>query len=252
MNIEKSEYKPEQKNTKCVLITGGSRGIGAACVKKFSRCGYRVAFIYNHSDREAGALSEEYGALAIKADISDSSKASEAVKKANEQLGCIDILINNAGVSSFSLFDEISDAEWHRILGTNLDGTFFVTREAAKIMIRQKYGRIINIGSVWGRCGSSCEVHYSASKAGIRGMTMALAKELGPSGITVNCVEPGVIDTEMNAALDRETVKELVDCTPLNRIGKPEDIADAVFFLAGDTASFITGQCLGVDGGFSL
>lgn len=252
MNIEKSEYKPEQKNTKCVLITGGSRGIGAACVKKFSRCGYRVAFIYNHSDREADALSEEYGALAIKADISDSSKASEAVKKANELLGCIDILINNAGVSSFSLFDEISDAEWHRILGTNLDGTFFVTREAAKIMIRQKYGRIINIGSVWGRCGASCEVHYSASKAGIRGMTMALAKELGPSGITVNCIEPGVIDTEMNSALNRETVKELVDCTPLNRIGKPEDIADAAFFLAGDGASFITGQCLGVDGGFSL
>lgn len=250
--IEKSEYKTEQNNMKCVLITGGSRGIGAACVKKFSRSGYRVAFIYNHSDREADALSAEYGALAIQADISDSLKASEAVKKANELLGCIDILINNAGVSSFSLFDEISDTEWRRILGTNLDGTFFVTREAAKIMIRQKYGRIINIGSVWGRCGSSCEVHYSASKAGIRGMTMALAKELGPSGITVNCIEPGVIDTEMNSALNRETVKELVDCTPLNRIGKPEDIADAVFFLAGDGASFITGQCLGVDGGFSL
>lgn len=251
-NIEKSEYKTEQNNMKCVLITGGSRGIGAACVKKFSRSGYRVAFIYNRSDCEADALSAEYGALAIKADISDSLKASEAVKKANELLGCIEILINNAGVSSFSLFDEISDTEWRRILGTNLDGTFFVTREAAKIMIRQKYGRIINIGSVWGRCGSSCEVHYSASKAGIRGMTMALAKELGPSGITVNCVEPGVIDTEMNAALGRETVKELADCTPLNRIGKPEDIADAVFFLAGDNASFITGQCLGVDGGFSL
>lgn len=252
MNIEKSEYNPEQKNTKCVLITGGSRGIGAACVKKFSDCGYRVAFIYNRSDHKAAALSEKYGAFAIKADISDSRKASDAVKKAIELLGCIDILINNAGVSSFSLFDEISDAEWHRILGTNLDGTFFVTREASKNMIKQKYGRIINIGSVWGRCGSSCEVHYSASKAAIRGMTMALAKELGPSGITVNCVEPGVIDTEMNATLDRETINELVDGTPLNRIGKPEDIADAVFFLAGDNASFITGQCLGVDGGFSL
>lgn len=252
MNIDKSEYKSEQNDAKCVLITGGSRGIGAACVKKFSRCGYRVAFIYNHSDHEAAALSAEYSAFAIKADISDSCKASEAVKKANELLGSIGILVNNAGVSSFSLFDKISDAEWHRILGTNLDGTFFVTREATKFMIKQKYGRIINIGSVWGRCGASCEVHYSASKAAIRGMTMALAKELGPSGIAVNCIEPGVIDTEMNAALDQETIKELVECTPLNRIGKPMDIADAVFFLAGDNASFITGQCIGVDGGFSL
>lgn len=235
-----------------VLITGGARGIGEACVRLFSELGYSVAFIYKNSDQKARALEHECGAKAIKADVSDSVSVKIAVELACDILGGIDILINNAGVSSSALFDEISNAEWERIVDTNLSGTFYTSREVSKLMIRQKYGRIINIGSVWGRCGASCEVHYSASKAGVRGLTMALAKELGPSGITVNCVEPGVIMTDMNACHSKETLDQLVDETPVCRIGTPYDVARVVAFLADKESSFITGQCVGVDGGFSL
>ena len=138
------------------------------------------------------------------------------------------------------------------MIDTNLSGAFYVARNASKYMIDNKFGRIINVGSMWGKTGAACEVHYSAAKAGLRGMTMALAKELGPSGITVNCVEPGVIDTEMNAALDESTRKELSDSTPICRIGKAKEVADVVCFLASEGASFITGQIIGVDGGFAI
>ena len=138
------------------------------------------------------------------------------------------------------------------MLDTNLSGAFYTSREVSRVMVAQKRGFIVNIGSMWGKVGASCEVHYSAAKAGLRGMTMALAKELGPSGVTVNCVEPGVIDTEMNAALDEDTRRALCDETPLCRIGKPVDVAQTVLFLCSDAASFITGQCIGVDGGFAV
>ena len=164
----------------------------------------------------------------------------------------VDVLVNCAGVAQIKLFTELTDADWDRMISTDLSGSFYTCRAAAREMVKAHYGRMVNIGSVWGRVGASCEVHYSAAKAGIRGLTMALAKELGPSGITVNCVEPGVIDTEMNAILDEETRRTLAEETPLCRIGSTGDIADAVFFLASDRASFITGQCLGVDGGFGL
>lgn len=235
-----------------VLITGGTRGIGEACVRLFSELGYRVAFIYKNSEEQADLLERECGAKAIRADISDSAAVKNAVEMACDALGGVDVLVNNAGVASVSLFDEISDAEWDRVIDTNLSGTFYASREVSRLMIRQKYGRIINIGSVWGRCGASCEVHYSASKAGIRGLTLALAKELGPSGITVNCVEPGVIETDMNACHSEETMHELADDTPVCRIGTSYDVARAVAFLADEGSSFITGQCLGVDGGFAL
>ena len=176
----------------------------------------------------------------------------EAVTIALDCLGGIDILVNNAGISETGLFTDMSGADWRRVIDTNLSSAFFLSRDVSREMIKQKSGRIINIGSVWGRCGASCEVAYSASKAGVRGLTLSMAKELGPSGITVNCVEPGVIATDMNSHFDSETMRELCDETPLCRIGQPEDVANAVMFLASDKASFITGQMLGVDGGFGL
>ena len=238
--------------SKKVLITGGSRGIGAECVRKFASAGYSVAFVYNKSRDAAEKLSRETGAHAICADISAADEAKRAVTEAIEAIGGIDVLVNNAGIAHIGLFTDLADEEWERICSTNLSSAVYVSREAAKHMISAHSGRIVNIGSVWGRAGASCEVAYSATKAGLRGLTRALAKELGPSGITVNCIEPGVIDTEMNAALAEEVRASLVDETPLCRIGTPADVAEAVFFLASDTASFITAQIIGVDGGFGI
>ncbi len=235
-----------------IIVTGGSRGIGAEIVRRFSLNGDLVVFFYNNSETEAKRLAEETGAVALKADLSDPVSAEKAMEAAVVYLHGVDVLVNCAGVAQIKLFTELTDADWDRMISTDLSGSFYTCRAAAREMVKAHYGRMVNIGSVWGRVGASCEVHYSAAKAGIRGLTMALAKELGPSGITVNCVEPGVIDTEMNAILDEETRRTLAEETPLCRIGSTGDIADAVFFLASDRASFITGQCLGVDGGFGL
>ncbi|HHT54008.1 MAG TPA: 3-oxoacyl-ACP reductase FabG [Clostridiales bacterium] len=237
---------------KRVLITGGSRGIGAGCVIKFAAMGCRVAFVYMESKTEAAFLAQKTGAMPIRADISDPEAALGAVTQAADALGGLDVLVNNAGVARSGLFTELSDQDWDVLCGTNLSGTIYVTRAAARHMISQHYGRIINIGSVWGRVGGSCEVAYSATKSALRGFTRALAKELGPSGITVNCVEPGVIDTDMNAELPASACRSLVEETPLGRLGTPADVAAAVFFLASDDAAFITGQIIGVDGGFGV
>ena len=235
-----------------VIITGGSRGIGAALVDHFSRLGDKVAFVYRADDAAAKRIADSCGAFAIKADISVAEEATVAIERAIEELSGVDVLVNCAGVAQIKLFCDLTDADWRKMIDTDLSGAFYACRAASRVMIRQKKGKIINIGSVWGRVGASCEVHYSAAKAGLRGMTLALAKELGPSGITVNCVEPGVIETEMNAVLTEETKRELEDETPLCRIGTTEDVANAVLFLASSGADFITGQCLGVDGGFGL
>ena len=231
-----------------VLITGGSRGIGKAGVELFAKNGHEVIFFYRSSHGAAQELEKSTGARAVVCDIS----SPDAVRSAMADIGEVDVLINNAGISRFNFFDSISDGEWREMIDTNLSGAFYVSREAAKGMISKKSGRIINIGSMWGKTGASCEVHYSASKAGHRGMTMALAKELGPCGITVNCIEPGVIDTEMNAHLSDEDISELCADTPLGRIGSAEEVAHLAYFLASDKASFITGQFIGIDGGFAV
>ena len=235
-----------------VLITGGSRGIGAACVRAFAAAGDRVAFIYRASAKAAEDIAKETGAYPIRADLSDPAEAARAAEEAISALGGVDVLVNNAGVAQIKLFTDLTDGDWRRVLSTDLDGAFYLTRAVARDMIARHSGRIVNIGSMWGKVGASCEVHYSAAKAGLRGMTMALAKELGPSGITVNCVEPGVIETEMNAALDERTRADLADATPLCRLGTPAEVAAAVRFFASDAAAFITGQCLGVDGGYAI
>lgn len=237
---------------KVVFITGGSRGIGACAVRRFASLGYMVAFTYLKSEKEALALASEVGALAIKADVSSSDEVTNAINLATLQYGKIDILINDAGISEFSLFTDITDEMWKRMIDTNLSGVFYASRAVLPQMISQKSGCIINISSMWGEVGSSCEVHYSASKAGVIGLTKALAKEVGPSGIRVNCITPGLIKTDMNAMLDDATLNEIKEETPLGRLGEADDICNALVFLADDASSFITGQILGVNGGFVI
>lgn len=235
---------------KTVLITGGSRGIGRAMVELFSKQGYSVAFTYKSSHDAAKELSNATGAYAICADSADEAQVVNAVNEAKEKLGSIEILINNAAVSSFSLFADLTLERWRASFAVNVDGVFLYSREVIRDMIHRHSGRIINISSMWGEVGSSCEVHYSATKAAIIGMTKALAKEVGPAGITVNCIAPGVIDTEMNSSLSADDLKALTDETPLMRIGMPSDVANTALFLASDGASFITGAVINVSGGY--
>ena len=236
-----------------VLISGGSRGIGRAMVEAFVENGDRVAFIYRTREAEAQEVAGATGAVAIRADISDPDEVRRALAEAEAALGGgIDVLVNNAAVSHIGQLQDMTDEAWRRVLDTNLSGAFYLSRGVVPGMVRRQYGRIVHIGSMWGKVGASCEVAYSATKAGIRGLTMSMAKELGPSGITVNCVEPGFIATEMNAAIDGETVRALCDETPLGRVGTPREVAAAAVFLASDAAAFITGQILGVDGGLAV
>lgn len=232
---------------KRVLITGASRGIGAACARVFAKSGYGVIINYNYSEEEALRLAEEIGAETIRADVSDSAQVADMFKAAGE----VDVLVNNAGISGFYMLDAMSDDEWNRMIGVNLSGVFYCTRAVLPQMLRRKSGAIVNVSSMWGICGASCEAAYSASKAGVIGLTKALAKEVGPSGIRVNCVAPGAIDTEMNKKLGEEAIKELCEETPLGRLGSPEEVAAAILFLADDEG-FITGQVLSPNGGLII
>ena len=237
---------------KRIVVTGGSRGIGAACVRAFRAAGASVAFTYNRSEKEALELASGAGATAIKCDLAKPENVAKAMEIAIGALKGIDVLVNNAGISEFRLFDTITDAGWDEMLTVNLGGAFRCSRAAAPHMISQKSGAIVNISSMWGQTGASCETHYSASKAGIIGLTKSLAKELGPSGIRVNCVAPGAVDTDMNALLDSDARRDLAEMTPLGRIARPEEIASCVLFLASDDASYVTGAVLPVNGGYYI
>ena len=237
---------------KTVLITGGSRGIGRTMVELFCEKGYLVAFTYKNSAEAAKELYRKTGAFPIFADAEMEADIINAVKTAHEHLGHIDCLINNAGVASFSLFTETSLADWQRVFSINLNSAFIYSREASKSMVAAHSGKIINVGSMWGISGASCEVAYSASKAALHGMTKALAKELGPSGINVNAIAPGLIDTEMNASLTDDVVASIIEETPLMRIGTPQDVASLAYFLASEESSFITGEIISINGGYLI
>jgi 3-oxoacyl-[acyl-carrier protein] reductase len=240
-----------------VLITGASRGIGAQAARTFAQAGYRVALNYCHSQQEAQALQKELNqqgaqALAVQADVQNRSEVDRMIAQIEAQLGSIDILVNNAGIAQQKLFTDLTEAEWDAMFGVNMKGMFHCTQAVLPSMIRRQCGTVVNVSSMWGVSGASCEVHYSASKAAVIGFTKALAKEVGPSHIRVNCVAPGVISTDMNAALSEETLTQLKDETPLCTLGTPQDIANVILFLASEKSAFITGQTITVDGGMIL
>lgn len=240
-----------------VLITGASRGIGRATAELFAENGYPVIINYNHSCESAlelaGKINASGGmAMAVKADVSDRTEVEHMFDEIQSQLGGVDILVNNAAVAKQNLFTDIQYSEWCETFATNVDGMFHCTQLALKNMLRNHNGCIINISSMWGQVGASCEVLYSATKAAVIGMTKALAKELGPSGIRVNCVAPGVIDTDMNSALTTEDMEMLRDETPLMKIGSPRDVADVIYYLSSESASFITGQVICPNGGYII
>lgn len=237
---------------KTIFITGGSRGIGAKAVEVLTNNGYNVAFTYLKSEKKAKELANLFGALAICCDVSNRSQVDEAILLTKKTFGSIDILINNAGIDEFALLTDITDEMWHNMINTNLSSAFYASRAVLPDMISKKDGIIINISSMWGQVGASCEVHYSVSKAGLIGLTKALAKEVGPSNIRVNCIAPGVIDTEMNSHLSFEDKEALKADTPLGKIGKTDDVINAILFLCDDRSSFITGQVIGVNGGFII
>lgn len=242
---------------KTVLITGASRGIGKEIALKFAREGYNVILNYNTSEAKAKTIAryiEDIGVqcLLIKADVSVESEVNEMVAKALKKFGKIDVLVNNAGVALSKLFQLTTTDEIARVFGVNTFGVINCSRAVVPSMVSEKAGKIVNISSIWGKVGASMETIYSASKGAVIAFTMALAKELAPSGICVNCVCPGVIDTDMLIDYSDEDKKELKNQTPLNRLGTPQDVADAVYFLASDNATFITGQVVTVDGGFAL
>ncbi|MBR1969319.1 MAG: glucose 1-dehydrogenase [Clostridia bacterium] len=235
---------------KTVLITGASCGIGAEIARKFYSKGYNVAINYNKSEEKAKSLLKELsGSIIVKGDVSCEKDALNLIDAVVNAFGRIDVLVNNAGISSFNLLTDISGEEWDKIFSVNVKGTFLVSKYAVKDMLRYHSGKIINIASIWGVCGASCESCYSASKGAIISFTKSLAKELGPSGICVNCVAPGFIDTDMNKNISEEDRAAFKNETPLLKIGKTTDVADTVFFLASEGSDFITGQVLTVDGG---
>ncbi|MBC8569683.1 elongation factor P 5-aminopentanone reductase [Zongyangia hominis] len=240
-----------------VLITGASGGIGAAAARLMGSKGWQVAVHYHSGEERARGLCEELRAMGQEAapfgaDVSDMAQVKAMFREIAVRYGEIHVLVNNAGIAQQKLFTDIGEEEWDRMFDINVKGMFHCTQAALPQMIHRKSGKIINLSSIWGMVGASCEVHYSAAKAAVIGMTKALAKELGPSGIQVNCVAPGVIDTPMNGQLDEETLEALKEETPLGILGSPEHVAGVIAFLASSAADFITGQVISPNGGFVI
>lgn len=243
--------------SKTVVVTGASGGIGREISLKFAEQGYNVSLMYHNSEDEAVNLKNEIEALGVnsflgKCNVSDNDEISKFFQESEKVLGKADVIVNNAGVALQKLFCDVTDEEAKKIFDINVNGVINCTKAVLPSMIREKCGKIVNISSMWGICGASCEVHYSASKAAVIGFTKALAKEVGPSNINVNCVCPGVINTKMNAHLDEDTMNSLRDEIPLMRIGEARDVAEIVYFLSSDKASYITGQIISVDGGMII
>lgn len=242
---------------KTVLITGASRGIGAETARQFARAGYQVVINYFHSEEAARALCAELTAeghtvLPVKADVSDPDQVVSMVDTVLDIFCQLDILICNAGIAQTKLFSDFTTEEWRRMFAVNVDSIFYCCKAVLPHFIHRKSGKILTLSSMWGQTGGSCEVPYSATKAAVIGLTKALAKEVGPSGITVNCVAPGVIDTEMNGNLAPADLDALREETPLERIGTPADVAAALLFLASPAGDFFTGQVLAPNGGILI
>lgn len=240
---------------KTVLVTGGSRGIGKSIVESLARKNYNIVFTYNTSENAANAIKENlnscgYSVENYKIDFKKSENISELIKFVLKKYEKIDVLINNAAISQVKLFTEITKQDWENMMDVNINSVFYLTQEVVRNMIKNKNGCIINISSVWGMVGASCEVHYSVAKAGMDALTKSLAKELGPSGIRVNSIAPGIIDTDMNKDLNEEELKEIQNYIPLGRLGTPEDISKCVEWLIND--KYMTGQIISPNGGWII
>ncbi len=244
-------------NKKNAVITGASRGIGRAIALLFAKKGYNVVINYKSNDEKAVQLKneiEQNGGVAeiFKSDVGNYDEAKELIDFCTEKFGQLDVLVNNAGIAQIKLFTDITQDDWNEIVKTNLTGVFNCSQHATKQMLKKHAGSIINISSMWGQVGASCEVHYSTVKAGIIGFTKALAKELAPSNIRVNCIAPGVIDTDMMQGFTDDELSDIKNDIPLGRLGTPNDIAELALFLASEKASYITGQIIGSNGGYVI
>ncbi|MCI6925658.1 elongation factor P 5-aminopentanone reductase [Butyricicoccus porcorum] len=243
--------------SKSVLITGAARGIGRACALKFAKEGWNVTACYARAQHAAQSLEEEIRQLGtqcrcVQADVTDSAAVHRLVLLAQAEFGTPDAVVCNAGMAQQKLFADITEDDWDTMFDVNVKGMYRVIREVLPQLLDRQAGSIVTVSSIWGQTGGSCEVHYSASKAAVIGMTKALAKELGLSGIRVNCVAPGVIDTDMNRMHGEDVMQELAEETPLGRNGTPEEVADVIYWLASEQSKFVTGQVLGVNGGFYI